>query len=136
MLLLDTNVVSEMRRLIDPNLADWAHTLDPAEAYLSAITIQELEIGVQLKERRDKPHGLILRQWLEQQVYPTFEGRILPVDMAVARRSAAFHIPNPAPIRDSLIAATALEHRMILVTRNVSDFERTGVQILNPFEAA
>ena len=135
--LLDTNVISELRKAragkADPNVAAWVRTVPPASLFLSAIVIQELEIGVLLAERRDPSKGAILRAWLNDHVLPSFSERILPIDTAVARRSAALHVPDPRPIRDALIAATALTHGMIIVTRNLPDFESTGVQILNPW---
>lgn len=140
MFLLDTNVVSELRKVrlgrADRNVALWAEGVETAALYLSAITVQELEIGVLLAERRDPPQGAVFRRWFEDQVLPAFAGRVLPVDTAVARRSAVLHVPDPAPFRDSLIAATALVHHMTLVTRNVADFQASGVELLNPWGAA
>jgi predicted nucleic acid-binding protein len=104
--------------------------------YLSVITIQELEIGVLLAERRDPTQGAVFRTWLNNHVLPTFADRILPIDMAVAQRSARLHVPDPHPIRDGLIAATALVHGMAVVTRNVADFELSGVKILNPWASS
>lgn len=138
MFILDTNVVSELRKIragrSDKNVERWADSVNSDDLYLCAITIQELEIGVLLAERRDPPTGSIFRAWLEKHVLPVFEGRILSVDTAVAQRSAALHVPNPTPFRDSLIAATALVHGMTVVTRNVSDFEATGVALVNPWD--
>jgi predicted nucleic acid-binding protein len=137
MFLLDTNVISELRKVragkADRNVAAWVRTVPAGSLFLSAIVIQELEIGTLLAERRDPPKGAILRAWLDEHVLPTFGERILSVDTVVARRSAALHIPDPRPIRDGLIAATALTHGMIVVTRNVADFEPTGVPLLNPW---
>ena len=137
MYIVDTNVVSELRKVrlgkADSNVASWAENVNAPDLYLSAITIQELEIGVLLAERRDVVQGSLLRSWLNMHVLPTFAHRILPVDTAVAQRSAQLHVPNQRPIRDGLIAATALVHGMIVVTRNVSDFEPTGVTTLNPW---
>lgn len=139
MWLLDTNVVSELRRVrlgkADANVAAWADSVQAADLYLSVTTVQELEIGVQLLERRDATQGRVLRSWLDRQVLPAFDGRILPVDSAVALRSAALHVPNPRPVRDGLIAATALLHGLGVVTRNTGDFEPTGVRTLNPWLA-
>jgi len=139
MFILDTNVVSELRKVragrADKKVARWADSVDAADLYLSAISVQELELGVRLIERRDPTQGAIFRTWLESHVLPAFAGRILPVDVAVAQRCAALHVPDPAPAMDSLIAATALVHGMTLVTRNVADFESSGVAMFNPWEA-
>jgi toxin FitB len=140
MFLLDTNVVSELRKAkagkADKNVVDWASSASASSMFVSAITVQELEIGVLLAERRDSAQGAVLRRWLEAQVLPAFAERIVPVDTAVARRSASLHVPDPQPVRDSLIAATALVHGMSVVTRNVSDFAPTGVEVINPGQAA
>ncbi|HSX63244.1 MAG TPA: type II toxin-antitoxin system VapC family toxin [Pseudoxanthomonas sp.] len=138
MYLLDTNVISELRKVrsgkADPNVARWADSVDAAELFVSAITIQELEIGILLAERKDAPKGAILRTWMNQHVLPAFSERILPVDVAVALRSAVLHVPEPRPVRDALIAATALVHGMPVVTRNVLDFEPAGVAVINPWQ--
>ena len=112
-----------------------ADSVAVSDLYLSAISVQELETGVLLIERRDEAQGAILRGWLENQVLPAFAGRILPVDTAVARRSAMLHVPDPRPVRDTLIAATALVHSMNIVTRNIKDFSYAGVRLINPWEA-
>jgi toxin FitB len=101
---------------------------------LSAVVVQELEIGTLQMERKDPVQGAVLRNWLDEHVIPMFHNRILPVDTAVATRSAMLHVPNPRPYADSFIAATALVFGMTLVTRNVTDFEKTGVTLLNPWE--
>ena len=137
MLLLDTNVVSELRKVrlgnADANVARWSETLDTADLFISVVTIHELAIGVLLAERRDPSQGAVFRQWLDRQVMSAFEGRILPVDIAIARRAAQLHVPDPQPIHDAFIAATALVHGMTVVTRNVADFTATGVRLLNPW---
>jgi hypothetical protein len=138
MYLLDTNVVSEMRKVLsgksDEYFSKWAQSLNLYELYLSAITIQELEIGVLLKENKDKATGLILRTWLEDHIKPSFEGRVLSVDSNVAIQSALLHVVNPRPFRDGLIAATAIVHGMTIVTRNINDFESCHVKLINPWE--
>lgn len=138
MFLLDTNVVSELRKVrfgkADKQVARWADGVNASDLYLSVITVQELEIGIQLAERRDPTQGAIFRTWMDQYVLPAFAGRILSIDLAVAQRSARLHVPDPHPVRDGLIAATALVHSMIVVTRNVSDFQGTGVALLNPWQ--
>jgi hypothetical protein len=137
MYLLDTNVVSELRKAraakAHHNVITWVRPIPAGSLFLPVIVIQELEIGTLLAERRDPAAGKILRAWLDDHVMPAFSGRILPVDTAVARRSAALHIPDPKPIRDGLIAATALVHGMTVVTRNVADFATTGASLVNPW---
>jgi predicted nucleic acid-binding protein len=137
MYLLDTNVVSELRKAkvgkANKNVIKWAKAVSANSMFLSVITILELETGILLIERRDLTQGAILRTWLDQQVLPAFSGRILAIDVAVAQRCAKLHVPNPHADRDSLIAATALVHGMTVVTRNVADFEATGVEMLNPW---
>ncbi|MDE3009677.1 MAG: type II toxin-antitoxin system VapC family toxin [Pseudomonadota bacterium] len=137
MLVLDTNVISELRKVrsgkADHQLARWAGKVDGATLHLSVITVLELDIGVLQIERKDPKQGALLRSWFDTQVLPAFSGRILPVDTAVVRRCARLHVPDPRPERDALIAATALVHGMTLVTRNVQDFAHTGVSLLNPW---
>jgi toxin FitB len=135
MFVLDTNVVSELRRpeRADPKLSAWASSAPLASMFLSAITMLEIELGALLIERKDKAQGSVLRAWIEDQILPRFEGRILAVDAAVARRCARLHVPDPRAERDALIAATALVHGMTVVTRNASDFEPMGVAFLNPW---
>jgi len=137
MYVLDTKVVSELRKIrlgkADSQFAIWADSIEVMDLFLSVITIQELEIGVLLAERRDPSQGAVFRLWLNGHVIPAFHGRILDVDTAVAKRSAKLHVPDPRPVRDGLIAATALVHGMTVVTRNVADFEPTGVPTFNPW---
>ncbi len=140
MFILDTIVISELRKVrvgkAHPQVAIWADSVDAKTLYISAITILEIEIGILQIERKDPAQGGLLRAWLEKQVLPEFEGRIFPVDTAVARHCATLHVPDPHAERDALIAATALAHRMTIVTRNVPDFHTTGVKLLNPWEAS
>lgn len=140
MYILDTNVVSELRKVrfgkADANLIAWTENVDAADLYLSAITILELELGVLSVERRDGPQGAILRSWLQQLVLPEFSERTLPVDTVVAQRCARLHVPDKRSERDALIAATALVHGMTVVTRNVADFKPTGVPVINPWTSA
>ena len=135
MYLLDTNVITALRRgnRIDPGVADWARGVDSAELFLSSITILEIETGILLMERRDPAQGAVLRSWMDHRVLPAFESRILPIDTSVAQRCARLHVPDPRAERDALIAATALVHRLKVVTRNVADFRPMGVDLINPW---
>jgi len=138
MYLLDTNVVSELRKIetgkADPRVRTWAKKLRPESAFLSVITALELEQGIRLIERRDSRQGALLRAWLENQILPEFAARLLSIDLQVATRCAALHVPDPMDDRDSLIAATALVHGMTVVTRNVSHFVGSGVATHNPWQ--
>jgi predicted nucleic acid-binding protein len=134
--LLDTNVVSELRKSesrANPAVRNWARAQRTGELFLSVVTVMEVEIGVGRVEKRDTPQGTVLRRWLEQDLLPAFAGRLLPVDVAVARRAAGLHVPDPRPERDVLIAATALEAGLTVVTRNVLDFATLGVDLVDPW---
>lgn len=136
MFLLDTNVVSELRRpdKADRNVVAWANAIPAANFFISAISILEIELGARLIERKDAAQGAVLRAWIDGQILARFEGRILAIDTAVAQRCAQLHVPNPRAERDALIAATALVHGLTVITRNVGDFEPTGVTLINPWE--
>lgn len=136
--LLDTNVVSELRKSpprIDGNVEAWGAALDAEFQFLSAITVFEVELGIVRAERRDRAQGATLRRWFDEIVLDAFAGRILPVDREVAQLAARMHVPDPRPERDTYIAATAIVHGLTVATRNVSDFEPTGVAVLNPWGA-
>lgn len=137
MFLLDTNVVSELRKAkagkADRNVAAWASSVPTASLFISAITVLELETGVLLVERRDSKQGAILRTWMDGHVLPAFAGRVLAIDTTVAVECARLHVPDRRGDRDALIAATALVHGMTLVTRDVADFAPTGVPLLDPW---
>ena len=113
----------------------WASAQDPNSLYLSMVTLYELEVGARRLERRDEVGGRRLRRWIDDQVVQAFADRLLLIDADVARQAAALQVPDPRPERDMYIAATALVHGMIVVTRNVRDFAPTGVTLLNPWEA-
>ena len=137
MCLLDTNVISELRQgkpMQNAQVMAWANGQVFDRFFLSAITILELEKGVQALEHKQPPQGQALRRWLDG-VTDVFDGRTIPFSASMAKRCAALHFPNALSERDAMIAATALEHRFTVVTRNLKDFQSTGVQLLNPWEA-
>ena len=138
MYILDTNVVSELRKAgagkANAGVVSWAEKVPANQLYLSVISILELEQGILQVSRRDIQQGKLLRDWLEQHVIPAFQERILPIDLPVALRCASLHVPDPGAERDTLISATALVHGMTIVTRNTKDFAATGAKLLNPWQ--
>ena len=132
MFLLDTNVISELRKLgdgkADARVTAWISEQDTASFYISVLTLMELEIGILRIERRDAAQGDRLRSWMDQHVLPEFLERTLPVDSAVALKCARLHVPDPRAERDALIAATAIVHGMTVVTGNP-----TGVAFIDPW---
>lgn len=134
--LLDTNVVSELRksqRRVDPAVRRWVSARRPSGLYLSVITVLEVELGIARLRRRDMMQADRLQVWLEEDLLEVFGGRVLPVDVLVARRAAGLHVPDPRPERDALIAATAVVHGLTLVSRSVADFEPMGIAFVNPW---
>lgn len=134
--LLDTNVISELRKpegRAEPRVHDWARQQPTSDLSISVITVMEIEIGVARLERRDSRQGEVLRKWLERDLLAAFSARIWPIDLTVVRQAATMHVPDPRPERDVLIAATALSLNLVVVTRNVSDFQPLGVEVLNPW---
>ena len=136
MFVLDTNVVSELRRQAKANakVLAWANATPVSQTYLSAITILEIELGALLMERKNKAHAMALRTWIDSQILPRFEGRILAVDTAVALCCARLYVLATRSERDALIAATAKVHAMTVVTRNITDFDMPGIAVLNPWD--
>lgn len=143
MYLLDTNVLSELRkappshknpRSVSRNVLAWSRSVSLGSMYISVITLLELERGTLLLERRDPRQGAVLRSWISGHVLDAFSDRTLVVDAQIALRCAAIHVPDPRSYRDSLIAATAIVHGMTVVTRNTSDFKMPGVTLLNPWD--
>lgn len=137
--LVDINVVSELRKIAsgraDRSVATWASRTAKTDLFLSVVTVLELELGILRIERRDVLQGKVMRRWLDDDVSPSFAGRILDIDESIARRCAWLHVPDPREERDALIAATAFVHDLTVVTRNVADFAPMGVPFLNPWES-
>ncbi len=134
--LLDTNVISEIRKgpRCDPGVASWFAGVSAGELFLSALTIGEIRKGIENIRRHDKRTAEVLDAWLAD-LMAQFSDRILPVDESIAERWGRFNVPDPLPVIDSLLAATASVHGLDLITRNVKDVARTGVTCLNPFSA-
>lgn len=134
--LLDTNVVSEARKppsKRDAQFHRWLCEVSVQEAAISVITLGEVLAGVIRMERKDQTQGALLRRWYTKDVLEGFWERLLPVNTEIAQIEAALQAVNPRPNADAIIAATALNYRLILVTRNVTDFDGTGVIWLNPW---
>lgn len=135
MFLLDTNVVSELRKLRPHGaVLAWLDRVDESGLYLSAVTLGEIQAGIELTRRQDPDKAAEIDRWADQ-ISQTF--RVLPMDAEVFRQWARFmHRRSDALIEDAMIAATAHVHRLSVVTRNVSDFKVFGVPLLNPFTTA
>lgn len=136
MYLLDTNLISEARRMPNANagVAVWLEQTASELMYTCAVVMMELERGVLGMERKDPAQGLHLRRWLEQDVKRRFAGRILPIDEDTAAICARLHVPDRSPENDAWIAAIAIQHHLTIVTRNVANFAESGAKLLNPFE--
>jgi toxin FitB len=132
--LLDTNVISELRKgeSCDPNVRAWFLPIPVEELFVSVLTIGEIRRGIESIRFRDQPTARVLELWLRQLV-SSYEDRILPVDQEVAERWGEMNVPDPLPVMDGLIAATAGVHDLTVATRNTKDVARTGVPFVNPF---
>lgn len=132
--LLDTNVVSALRKPDrNPEVRAWAVSVPPAELFIAANTVAEIERGVIAKERADPTQGAVLRRWFEDRVLPTFDGRVLSFDLAAARILATYRVPKHAPYADAVIGAVAESAGKVVVTRNIRHFQPLGVRCLNPW---
>ena len=132
--LLDTNVVSELRKgaRADAGVLAWFEHHSTHQLWLSVLVVGELRRGVELLRRREKRAGKRLDEWLDA-VSTEYGDRIIPITTEVCERWAMLNVPDPVPVIDGLLAATALERDLVLVTRNTADVERTGVVLVNPF---
>ena len=133
--LLDTNVISELRkgRRCDPGVASWFSGVSSDDLFLSVLTFGEIRKGVEKLRRRDPVAAQSLEGWLTRLV-AAYSEHAFPIDQPVAEQWGRLNVPDPLPVVDSLLAATAIVHDLTLVTRNVDDVARTGVDCLNPFE--
>jgi toxin FitB len=132
--LLDTNVVSELRRRDpNPNVLTWYATVTSAELFLSALTIGEIRLGIERLRRKDGPQAELLEQWLGR-LHVTYRDHLIGVDADVAEEWGRLNVPGPVPVIDGLLAASAKVRGWTLVTRNTTDLQRSGVALLNPFE--
>jgi predicted nucleic acid-binding protein len=132
--LLDTNIVSELRkRDPDDHVLAWYGTVRPVDLYLSVMTIGEIRRGVERLRRRDPLHAVRIERWLSGLI-AHYRNRIVDVDATIAERWGRINVPDPLPVVDGLLAASALVRDLTLVTRNVRDVKHCGVRLLNPFE--
>ena len=133
--LLDTNVVSELRKArADPRIATWFRSIASEDLHLSAIVIAELRRGVERVRRHNAAQALHLEAWLRR-VKDAFGPRILPVTVPIAEEWGRINVPDPLPIFDGLLVATARIHGLTLVTRDISDLQRRGLPVLDPWTA-
>lgn len=135
--LIDTNVISELRkrRRCDPNVSKWYREISDEDVFLSVLTIGEIRRGIETIRRRDPASAKALDAWLSA-LMAHHSSRILPILESIAEEWGRMSSPDPLPVVDGLLAATAKLHGLTLVTRNVEDVRVTGVPLLNPFEPA
>jgi len=133
--LIDTNVISELRKgaRADRRVVDWFAGLAEDDLYLSVLTVGEIRKGIERIRLRDRRAAASLERWLHE-VIDAHRERILPIDQMVAEEWGRLNVPDPLPVVDGLLAATAAVHGLVLATRNVKNLLRTGVSLLNPFE--
>jgi predicted nucleic acid-binding protein len=137
--LLDTNVVSELRKVgdgkADENVTRWVGARDSSDLFISAITILEIERGILSILRRNPSQGARVREWMDSRVRPEFAARVLPIDDVIATRCAHLHVPDRRNEADALMAATALVYGLTVVTRNIQDFNGTGAIVVDPWQS-
>jgi len=132
--LIDTNVISELRKggRADPAVVAWFADLEDEEVFLSVLTLGEIRRGIESIRRRDPDGAVALDSWLGR-IFETHRERVLPIGQATAEEWGRMNVPDPLPVVDGLLAATARANGLTFATRNVADIARTGVEYLNPF---
>ena len=132
--LLDTCVLSELRKpRANPKIVAWLAAIQPDEAFLSVLTLGEIRRGIELRRPKDQAAARSLERWLLG-LEAHYADRILPVTAAIADRWGRLALAQPLPVTDGLLAATALEHKLTVVTRNTADFARSGANLVDPFQ--
>lgn len=136
-LLLDTNVLSELRKKnrCAPAVAAWQLAASEEELFISVISLMEIKHGILMARRKDPPFAKLLEDWYEMQVKPAFDGYVLPIDLPVSERCAVLLGERTRGLADALIAATAYVNGLVLVTRNTADFADAGIKLQNPWKA-
>jgi len=132
--LLDTNVVSEIRKKVpDPGVSSWFASVRADQLFVSVLVVGEIRQGIERLARRDPAQAEVFEHWLSHLV-DGYGDRVVPITAAIAERWGRLNVPDPVPVVDGLMAATALVHDWTLVTRNVDDVRPTGVRLLDPFD--
>jgi predicted nucleic acid-binding protein len=138
MYLLDTNIVSEIRKIgrnkADENVVAWLSNVSKESFYTNAVVVMEIERGILRMSRKDQQQAASLKDWYQTVVKSMFHERVLPIDEATANICATLHIPDLAPENDAWIASSAIQYDLTLVTRNTKDFQHPNLRVLNPFE--
>ena len=138
MYLLDTNIISELKKLdsgkIHPQVQRWAYSINLMQTKISVVSITEIRTGILSLTRKDQAQAASLDNWFTNRLLPTYRTKTLPVDTKVALIYAQLNVPNKRPINDAYIAATAIAHKLKLVTRNIQDFQGMPITLENPFE--
>ena len=138
MYLLDTNIISELKKLdsgkIHPQVQRWAYSINLMQTKISVVSIIEIRTGILSLTRKDQAQAASLDNWFTNRLLPAYRTKTLPVDTKVALIYAQLNVPNKRPINDAYIAATAIAHKLKLVTRNIQDFQGMPITLENPFE--
>jgi len=139
MYLLDTNVVSEIRKIrqnkTNQNVVAWLSRVQKESLYTNAVVLMEIERGILRLENIDPQQADRFKNWYHSAVKPMFHERILPIDEATATVCSRLHVPDLSPENDAWVAASAIQYDLTLVTRNTRDFGHSNLRVLNPFDS-